>query len=128
MSQAPAKKPPILEAAVPILSVDSLTSALDYYQQVLGFKVAWTWGDPPHLASVCRDRVEINLRQRDNAGAAGPSKVYFQMSGVDEYYQQVTQAGATVAVSLGDRPYGMRDFRLQDQVGNELSFGEPTVD
>jgi uncharacterized glyoxalase superfamily protein PhnB len=128
MSQATDRKSPLLEAAVPILSAEDLASALDYYQRVLGFQVGWTWGDPPHLASVCRDRVEINLGQRGKAGAAGPSKVYFQMSGVDEYYRQVTQAGAVVTVSLGDRPYGMRDFRLQDPSGNELSFGESTVD
>ena len=85
-------------------------------------------GDPPHLASVCRNRVEINLEQRGTASAVGPSKVYFQMSGVDEYYRLVTRAGATVAVPLGDRPYGMRDFRLQDPAGNALSFGESTVD
>ncbi len=46
------------------------------------------------------------------------------MSEVDEYYRQVAEAGATVVVSLADRTYGMRDFRLRDPAGNELSFGE----
>ena len=120
-------KSPILEAAVPILSVDDLASALSYYQRVLGFDVGWSWGDPPHLASVCRDRVEVNLAQRDGSQESRPARVYFQMSGVDEYYRLATEAGATIEVPLGDRPYGMRDFRLRDSAGNELSFGEATV-
>ena len=53
-----------LWAAVPVLSVDDLPAALDEYQRVLGFAKSWVWGDPPELASVCRDRVELNLAQR----------------------------------------------------------------
>ena len=48
----------VLEAAVPILSVADVSEALDYYGRVLGFQVGWTWGEPVHLASVCRNRVE----------------------------------------------------------------------
>jgi uncharacterized glyoxalase superfamily protein PhnB len=46
------------------------------------------------------------------------------MAGVDTYYERITVAGAKVAVPLADRPYGMRDFRIVDPSGNELSFGE----
>jgi len=115
----------VLEAAVPILSVTDLSEALDYYQRVLGFQVGWKWGEPPRLASVCRDRVEVNLSQSPEANP-GTSKVYFQMVGVDAYYGHITTAGAKVAVPLADRPYGMRDFRIVDPSGNELSFGEAT--
>lgn len=60
MEQVDSKKASVLEAAVPVLSVEDLTAALEYYQRVLGFQVAWSLGDSPHLASVCRDRVEPN--------------------------------------------------------------------
>jgi len=116
----------ILKAAVPILSVTDLSEALDYYRNVLGFQVGWSWGDPPRLASVCRDRVEVNLLQSSETHPAA-SKVYFQMAGVDAYYNQMTIAGATIAAALADRPYGMRDFRIVDPSGNELSFGEATA-
>ncbi len=116
---------PVLETAVPILSVTDLSEALDYYERVLGFQVGWKWGEPPHLASVCRDRVEVNLSQSSEA-TAGVSKVYFQMAGVDAYYNHVTMAGAKAAVPLADRPYGVRDFKIIDPSGNELSFGEAT--
>jgi uncharacterized glyoxalase superfamily protein PhnB len=121
----PEAKAPKLEAAVPILSVSDLGEALDYYERVLRFKVEWKWGEPPYLAGVCRDRVEVNLALSSQSTAAA-SKVYFQMAGVDAYYSELTRAGAKVAVPLGDRPYGMRDFRIVDPSGNELSFGEAT--
>jgi uncharacterized glyoxalase superfamily protein PhnB len=116
----------VLEAAVPILSVTDLSEALDYYQNVLAFQIGWSWGEPPRLASVCRDRVEVNLSQSPNTHTTA-SKVYFQMAGVDAYYNQVTTAGAKIAAALADRPYGMRDFRIVDPSGNELSFGEATA-
>jgi uncharacterized glyoxalase superfamily protein PhnB len=122
----PAAKVAVLEAAVPVLSVTDLPEAIDYYERVLGFRLGWKWGEPPQLASVCRDRVEVNLAQ-STAAPAAISKVYFQMAGVDAYYHQVTTAGAAVAVPLADRPYGMRDFRIVDASGNELSFGEATA-
>jgi uncharacterized glyoxalase superfamily protein PhnB len=116
-------KAAVLEVAVPILSVSDLSEALEYYERVLGFQLGWKWGEPSRLASVCRDRVEVNLSQSSEPRPV-ISKVYFQMAGVDAYYNYVTMAGATVAVPVADRPYGMRDFRIVDPSGNELSFGE----
>ena len=119
-----AETEPILEGVVPILSVGDLQGALDYYTSVLGFDVAWEWGEPPYLASVFRDQVEVNLSQNDAAGKLSASKVYFQVVDVDAYYERVTAAGAQVDVALADRPYGMKDFRILDPSGNELSFGQ----
>jgi len=121
----PEDKAMVLEAAVPILSVSDLSEAIDYYEQILGFQVGWRWGEPSRLASVCRDRVEVNLSQPPEQKPV-ISRVYFQMAGVDAYYNHITMAGAKVAVPLADRPYGMRDFRIVDPSGNELSFGEAT--
>lgn len=119
----PHDKAMVFEAAVPILSVTHLEDALKYYEQVLGFQIGWEWGDPPHRASVCRDHVEVNLSQSSEANPR-ISKVYFQMSGVDAFYRRIEGAGAKISVPLGDRAYGMRDFRIVDPSGNELSFGE----
>lgn len=110
---------------MPIFTVRDLVAALDYYERVLGFTVGWKSGDPPRLASVCRDRVEVNLAQSGEPTIA-ISKVYVQMSGVEQYYDELVAAGARIAVPLAERPYGMKDFRIVDPSGNELSFGEAT--
>lgn len=118
---------PVFEAVVPVISVDNLQSALAYYKDILGFKVAWTWGEPPYLAGVCRDSVEINLGQKGKSGPPHASQLYFQITGVEAYYRHVKSVGANITVPLDTRPYGMRDFGLHDLSGNDLHFGEPTT-
>jgi predicted enzyme related to lactoylglutathione lyase len=122
---APRPDAALFESVAPLLSVDELKSALDYYQRVLGFQVAWTWGEPAYLASVCRDRVELNLGERGKAGPAGPSRVYIRLQGIDAYHERVRKAGAEITTAIGDRPYGMRDFDVRDPSGNQLDFGQP---
>jgi len=114
------------EAAVPVLSVDDLARALDWYERVLGFGRSWSWGEPPELAAVCRDRVELNLARRGKLGPAGASQVYLRVSGIDAFHDAVVRAGAIIAVPIADRAYGMRDFSVHDESGNVLDFGEPT--
>lgn len=113
-----------LGSATPIFRVTDLPQSLDWYQSVLGFQIAWTWGDPADHASVCRDSAQVNLVV-EPGGQLTVSRVYFETLGVDAYYDRVSRAGGQVSVSIGDRPYGMRDFRVVDPAGNELSFGEP---
>lgn len=115
-----------LKGATPIFHVASLSEALDWYRRVLGFEVAWTWGDPADRASICRDSAEINL-EVPPPGQFTASRAYIETKGVDAIHSRVVSAGGHVAVPIGNRPYGMRDFRVVDPSGNELSFGEPTL-
>jgi uncharacterized glyoxalase superfamily protein PhnB len=105
--------------------VDDVPAALDWYQRVLGFAVAWKWGEPVGLASVCREQVELNLGKRGEYGAPGPSQVYVRVTGIDAFYESVQSEGASIRVPIDDRVYGLRDFGVDDPSGNRLDFGEP---
>jgi uncharacterized glyoxalase superfamily protein PhnB len=113
-----------VESISPILTVDDVSTALGFYQEVLGFDLAWSWGEPPGMAAVCRDGVEIMLSQRTDARTMGASQVYIAVSGIDAYYAGLQSGGVDIIVPIGDRPYGMRDFRIGDPSGNEISFGQ----
>lgn len=78
-----------------------LEEAVAYYKDKLGSVVSWTWGEPVSRAGVALDDVEI---QMEGAGL-GRSR------------------GATIAMEIGDRPWGMRDFRVIDPSGNRIGFG-----
>jgi uncharacterized glyoxalase superfamily protein PhnB len=118
---------PYLLTAVPILAVDELDEALAYYQDRLGFDLSWTWGDPPSVASLTRDDVEINLARR-GANGRGASAVYIRLTDVDAYYDECRRNRATIARPPADQPHGMRDFSVTDPSGNRLDFGEAIVE
>jgi len=113
-----------LESVSPILTVHDLSQAIEFYRDTLGFDLAWSWGAPPDIAAVCRDNVEITLTQRADAKPAGASHIYLGITGVDTYYSRISQAGVKIVVPIGDRSYGMRDFRIADPSNNELSIGQ----
>ncbi|MGS7839877.1 glyoxalase superfamily protein [Stenotrophomonas maltophilia] len=113
-----------IESISPILSVDHLAESIAFYRSVLGFELAWSWGDPADIAAVCRDGVEITLTQQADSKPAGAAHVYLGISGIDDYYETLAGSNVTIIVPIGDRPYGMRDFRIADPSGNELSIGQ----
>ena len=117
---------PVLRTVSPILPVADVAASIRFYREVLGFRIGWTWGDPPTVASVCRDQVELMLERTGEGRPASTAKVYLTTSGVQPFHDAAVAAGARVLVPLSVRDYGMRDFRLVDPDGNELSFGEPT--
>ena len=113
-----------LESISPVFGVHDLSRALQFYQDTLGFDVAWTWGEPATLASICRDAVEITLAQRADARPAGPSRASIRVSGIDAWHQRMAQAGADIVVPIGNRHYGLRDFRVADPDGNQIDIGQ----
>ena len=109
----------------PVLAVRDLSLDSAYYTEQLGFSVSWQWGDPPARVGVCRDDLELQLVADGRFAPAQPSYVYFQLRGVDSYYATCVERGANIVTPLGDRPFGVRDFRIEDLSGNTLGFGEP---
>jgi catechol 2,3-dioxygenase-like lactoylglutathione lyase family enzyme len=104
-----------------VLAVPDVAAAADFYATKLGFKVAFTFGDPPSYAGVNLGSVQIFLRR----GAANPQgiEVYFVVGNADELCEFQRANGVEVVVEPGDREYGLRDYRVRDLNGYELSFG-----
>lgn len=117
---------PTLTKLFPVFAVRNLKEALDYYCGRLGFVESWTWGDPPTRAGVALGEYEIQLEAAGLGAPDGSSVVYFHMNDVEAYYKQCCERGATIAMELGNRPWGMKDFRTVDPSGNRLGFAEST--
>jgi uncharacterized glyoxalase superfamily protein PhnB len=109
----------------PVFTVEDLDEALAYYTDKLGFSIAWRWGDPASRAGVAVDDIEIQLEAAGLGAPPGPSVVYCHMTDVEAFYESCRERGATIAMDLGDRPWGMRDFRVIDPSGNRIGFGAP---
>jgi uncharacterized glyoxalase superfamily protein PhnB len=109
----------------PVFAVNNLGVALEYYRDKLGFTIAWTWGEPASRAGVALDDIEIQIEDAGHGAPSGPSVVYCHMTRVEDYYKACRARGADIVMDLGNRPWGMRDFRVRDPSGNRIGFASP---
>jgi uncharacterized glyoxalase superfamily protein PhnB len=119
--------PPVeCEMHHPTLSVADLRAALDFYTNTLGFQRGFTWGDPPTLAGVELGGVSIHLAQ----GTPSPKgcSVYFVVGDADELFEYQRDNGADIVTQPADRPWGLRDYKIRDRDGYELTFGHRLPD
>jgi catechol 2,3-dioxygenase-like lactoylglutathione lyase family enzyme len=103
------------------LAVSDVRAAVDYYTERLGFTLAFTDGDPPTFAGVNLGNVQMFLEQ----GTPSPAgcSVYFVVGNADELFEFQRANGVAVVQPPGDRPYGLRDYRVRDLHGYVLGFG-----
>jgi catechol 2,3-dioxygenase-like lactoylglutathione lyase family enzyme len=103
------------------LRVGDVTAAVDFYTNKLGFRPGFTWGDPPTMAGVNLGSVQMFLEK----GTPSPEgcAVYFVVGSADDLYAFQQANGVEIVDEPGDRPYGLRDYRVRDLYGYELGFG-----
>jgi len=103
--------------------VADIATAIDFYTNKLGFRTAFTWGDPPTFAGVLLDKVEIFFRK----GEPDPkgSMMFFNVGDADELYEFHRANGVEVEQEIADREYGIRDYAVRDLHGYFLVFGHP---
>lgn len=111
------------KSIAPILEVADLDRAIDFWKRVMSFDVAWiAGGEPANIASLCRDQIYLMVRVEKKPVPCG---IYIELTSIDEYFRGVREAGAKVVYGLEDRQYGMRDGRVEDRDGNQITLGEP---
>lgn len=103
------------------LPVKDVHAAAEFYTKKLGFRLGFTWGDPPTMAGVNLGEVQMFLEQ----GTPNPAgcSVYFVVSHADELYEFHRANGVEIVEPPGDRHYGLRDYRVRDLHGYQLEFG-----
>jgi catechol 2,3-dioxygenase-like lactoylglutathione lyase family enzyme len=103
------------------LSVTDVQAAADFYTTQLGFRLGFTWGDPPTIAGVNLGQVQIFLEQ----GTPCPQgcSVYFVIGDADELYEIQRARGVEIVAPPADRPWGLRDYKVRDLYGYVLTFG-----
>ena len=115
--------PPLIECEQihAVLAVSDILAAVDFYTTKLGFKLGFTWGDPPTFAGVNLGKVQMFL-QKGTPDPKGCS-VTFLVGDADQLYEFHRANGVEVAEEIADREYGIRDYAVRDLHGYYLSFG-----
>ena len=115
-----------LARVAPELPVSDLSSALEYYEQKLGFRVAMRMPSDDY-AIVERDDVAIHLFHA-SPGTYSPVAIHIFTQDLPSLHAELERRGARVSQQIAQKPWGNRDFRVKDDSGNELKFTEPLTD
>jgi uncharacterized glyoxalase superfamily protein PhnB len=118
-----------ITAAAPQFLVEKLSDALTFYEQRLGFSRDFVYGD--FYASVSRGGAVIHLKcapkleaERVHRRSEDHLDAYLAVSGVRELQDELVGRGAPITKALGQRPWGARDFYVEDPDGYILCFSE----
>jgi catechol 2,3-dioxygenase-like lactoylglutathione lyase family enzyme len=123
MSEAPAP-PPVAncEYLHPVLSVSDLPASIRFYADQLGFSIGFTAGDPIQIAGMNMGFGSLHLR-RGTPSPAGAA-VYLVLDDVDALYEHQRSKGVAIASAPSNKPWGLREYQVQDRDGYTLTFGQ----
>jgi catechol 2,3-dioxygenase-like lactoylglutathione lyase family enzyme len=103
------------------LRVADLPAAIAFYTDRLGFRHAFSWGEPPTMAGV--DLGETQIFLESGTPAAQGCSLYFVVGDADALYAFHRAHDVPVVAGLGDRPWELRDYTVRDLDGYALTFG-----
>jgi catechol 2,3-dioxygenase-like lactoylglutathione lyase family enzyme len=119
---------PRLTSLAPQFLVDDLERAITYYRDALGFVFGEPWGGfyaigrldglELHLKEASKNPAERKHRRENEHldAAAG-------VDGIEAFYQQCVDNGATIIKPLAATEWGTKDFYVEDRDGYIICFG-----
>jgi catechol 2,3-dioxygenase-like lactoylglutathione lyase family enzyme len=119
--QKPLAATTAFECINPILRVQNLVASVDYYVNVLGFKIDWQ--DPGIMTSVSRERCCIFLCEGDQ-GHPG-SWVWIGVDDAEALFAEYRGKGAKIRHPPTNYPWAC-EMQVEDPDGNVLRLGSDT--
>jgi catechol 2,3-dioxygenase-like lactoylglutathione lyase family enzyme len=119
-SPAPANT---LGPATPIFPVANLAAALDYYLNVLGFRLDWQH-QGGYVASVSRDKCNIFLAEGDQ-GHAG-TWTWIGVNDAAAFEAELRARGAKIRHPATNYSWAL-ELQVEDPDGNVLRFGSDPI-
>lgn len=121
-----------LLGSAPILLVRDVVAAAGYWRDRLGFHYPRFWGEPPAFCMPARDGLIVMLSQAPADHEIVPHwrvvhqmwNVYFWVDDVDALFEELSARGAKIDYGLGIKPYGVKEFGVQDLDGHDIAFGQ----
>jgi ribosomal protein S18 acetylase RimI-like enzyme len=109
-----------------IFAASDIVGTLAYYKEVLGFESTWTWGDPPTFGSASSGGVTIMFNlQPELAQTVRGHQHWVKVDEPDEQYRLHRERGAKIVSEIEDKPWGAREYIVEDINGYHLRFAGP---
>jgi len=114
---------PIFSHAEPVLAVRDVSETILYWQEVLGFPVKWTWGEPPTHGAVSWHNAHIQFYQDpERAAASKGNSVWIRLQRVEELYKMHQDKNAEIVAPLENQPWGMAQYTVKEINGYFIHF------
>jgi uncharacterized glyoxalase superfamily protein PhnB len=108
-----------IAAPVPELPVADVERAQQHYRDALGFQINWLYPDKG-IGAVSRGDAGIFLRRKTPPFEPAVNWV-FAME-VDATYDELRTLGANIVEPIENKPWGLRQFTVEDLDGNRFYF------
>jgi uncharacterized glyoxalase superfamily protein PhnB len=103
----------------PELPVADVERAQEYYRDTLGFDIGWLYPGKG-IGAVSRDNVAIFFRRKNQPFE--PSVHWVFAADIDATYNELRSLGARIVEPLERKPWGLRQFTVEDLDGNRFYF------
>jgi len=107
----------VLDTPVPELPVVDVERAQQHYRDALGFEVNWLYPDKT-IGAVSRNDFAIFLRKRTLPFE--PAVHWIFAPDLDATYHELRALGANIVDPLEKKPWGLRQFTVEDLDGNRF--------
>lgn len=118
-------------ATIPILRIFHRAKALEFYQDYLGFELAWEHRfepDMPVYMEVSRGGLRLHLSEHHGDGTPG-TIVHVAVEGLDRLHRELAaKQYSRLRPGIGNTPWGSRCMELTDPFGNQLRLDERIED
>ena len=104
---------------VPELPVRDVERAQEHYRDALGFTIEWLY-EGKEIGAVSRGDVAVFLRRRKPPFEPAVHWVFAEDVGAT--FQELRALGANIVDPLEEKPWGLRQFTVEDLDGNRFYF------
>jgi catechol 2,3-dioxygenase-like lactoylglutathione lyase family enzyme len=111
-----------IQCQVPIIPVRNMDDSLEFYRDMLGFKVAWIWDDNGYAAIQCGD-IELHLDLQE-LFTTYRAHSYFFVQNVDKVYAMYISKAVDIVQEIELKPWGVREFTFRDINGHMFKVAQ----
>ena len=104
---------------VPELPVADVERARQHYRDALGFEIRWLYPGK-EIGAVSRNKVTIFFRRK--LPPFEPAVHWVFADDIDATYRELASLGANIVDPLERKPWGLRQFTVDDVDGNRFYF------
>jgi uncharacterized glyoxalase superfamily protein PhnB len=116
-------------SAVPVIATYDVLGTIRYFEQTLGFKQQWIWGDPPVYAGIRAGGALLYVTHDPDLASTIKERrlspdIFLWVNDIDSVYAHHRASHADITEELTSRPWGVRQYVVREPNGYLLKVAE----